>query len=222
MRIYRYFIVLLMFSVIIISLGAGGRTESQQLEMPENGGQEIAESEGVKPITSVPGSISDYEDYPVAVFAGGCFWGVESLFERMPGVLDAVSGYTGGDMEFPTYRYVLSGNTGHVEAVAVFYDPELTSYEELAKYFFEIHDPTQVGGQGPDIGEQYESVIFYNDDTEKQTAEQLIQILESLGYDIATRVEPRDYFYRAEGYHQDYYVRNGSQPYCHAYVKRFP
>lgn len=174
------------------------------------------------PITSVPGSLSDHEGAPVAVFAGGCFWGVEYLFETQPGVLDVVSGFTGGWMEFPTYRYVLTGKTGHVEAVAVWYDPNVTSYEKLAKYFLEIHDPTQVGGQGPDIGPQYESVLFYGNTHEKETAEQLLAILRGLGYDVATKIRPRGTFYKAEGYHQDYYERFGSLPYCHAYTKRFP
>lgn len=174
------------------------------------------------PITKVPGSVSPYEGSSVAVFAGGCFWGVEYLFERQDGVLDAVSGYTGGSMDFPTYRYVSLGRTGHVEAVAVFYDDQVTSYEQLARFFFEIHDPTQTGGQGPDIGSQYESVIFHGNEQERATAEELIAILRNQGYKVVTKVRPRENFYRAEGYHQDYYERIGTTPYCHAPVKRFP
>ncbi len=214
MHIYRNTVMVLIMIFTFGSLAASGDREATHAVLQER--------EEEHPITLVPGSISDYEGYPVAVFAGGCFWGVESMFERMPGVLDAVSGYTGGTMEFPTYRYVSMGQTGHVEAVAVFYDPEITDYETLARFFFEIHDPTQVGGQGPDIGPQYESVIFYATPEEQRIAESLIAILESLGYDVATRVEQRSPFYRAEGYHQDYYARNETQPYCHAYTRRFP
>jgi methionine-S-sulfoxide reductase len=166
---------------------------------------------------------SDYDEfYPSAVFAGGCFWGVEYMFESQPGVVDAVSGYTGGTLEFPTYGRVISGQTGHVEAVSVWYDPEVTSYRELAKYFFEIHDPTQTDGQGPDIGSQYLSKIFYENEQEREIANELIGILEAEGYDVATEVEERTTFYRAEGYHQNYYQEKGTAPYCHAYVKRFP
>ncbi|PKL20043.1 MAG: peptide-methionine (S)-S-oxide reductase [Spirochaetae bacterium HGW-Spirochaetae-4] len=206
MKFRIYLIAAVVAAFFVFSLVGAGQRESYTEEQP---------------ITNVPGSLSDFEGNPVAVFAGGCFWGVEYLFEQQPGVLDAVSGYTGGTMEFPTYRYVLTGKTGHVEAVAVWYDPKITNYRELAKFFFEIHDPTQTDGQGPDIGEQYLSVVFYGNDDEKAIAEELIMTLEDLGYDIATEVKPRDIFYRAEGYHQDYYETFGSTPYCHVYTKRF-
>ena len=156
-----------------------------------------------------------------AYFAGGCFWGVERLFEQKEGVVSAVSGYMGGKVDEPTYRQVCSGRTGHVEAVEVEYDPATVSYEELAKYFFEIHDPTQDNGQGPDIGSQYLSVAFYGSDEEKETAERLIDVLRDKGYDIATMVLPNATFWPAEDYHQDYYEKKGSRPYCHAYTKRF-
>jgi peptide methionine sulfoxide reductase msrA/msrB len=160
-------------------------------------------------------------DTALAHFAGGCFWGVEHLFAARPGVISAVSGYTGGSRENPTYEEVLSKTTGHLEAVEVEYDPSKVTYEELAKYFFEIHDPTQANGQGPDIGEQYLSAVFYGSDEEKATAEKLIGILEDKGYDVATRVLPAGEFWKAEDYHQDYYERKGHQPYCHAYKRRF-
>ncbi len=156
-----------------------------------------------------------------AIFAGGCFWGVEYLIEQQPGVIDAVSGYTGGHKENPTYREVCSHETGHIEAVKVTYDPQKTDYETLAKFFFEIHDPTQVDRQGPDIGEQYRSVVFYENEAQKEVAEKLITILKDKGYKVATRLEPASRFWAAEDYHQDYYVTKGSLPYCHAYTKRF-
>ena len=156
-----------------------------------------------------------------AVFAGGCFWGVEHLFEQVKGVYAATSGYTGGHQENPSYQDVLTHGTGHLEAVEVLYDPRLVSYEDLAKYFFEIHDPTQTNGQGPDIGNQYLSSIFYRNRHEFDTAVKLISILEEKGMKIATSLRPAAVFYPAEEYHQDYYALKGTQPYCHAWTKRF-
>ncbi len=156
-----------------------------------------------------------------AVFAGGCFWGVEHLFESVEGVYEATSGYTGGKVENPTYEDVLSKKSGHLEAVEILYNPKVVSYEELAKYFFEIHDPTQANGQGPDIGNQYLSAIFYQSRHEFDTAVKLINTLEDKGLKIATTLRPAAKFWDAEGYHQDYYERKGSQPYCHAWTKRF-
>jgi len=156
-----------------------------------------------------------------AYFAGGCFWGVEHLFEQKDGVVSASSGYMGGTVQEPSYQQVVSGGTGHLETVEVEYDPEKVTYEDLAKYFFEIHDPTQEGGQGPDIGPQYVSAVFYSTEDEKKTAERLIGILKEKGYDVVTDVRPAGEFWMAEGYHQDYYQQKGTQPYCHAYTKRF-
>jgi peptide methionine sulfoxide reductase msrA/msrB len=163
------------------------------------------------------------QETPVAeaVFAGGCFWGVEHLFEQKKGVYSAVSGYTGGTLADPTYQDVLTHTSGHLEAVKVYYNPLKVSYEELAKFFFEIHDPTQTDGQGPDIGNQYLSAVFYRSRSEFDTAVRLIEILEAKGLKIATTLRGAAIFYPAEEYHQDYYVRKGSQPYCHAWVKRF-
>ena len=156
-----------------------------------------------------------------AVFAGGCFWGVEHLMQRAPGVLSVESGYTGGRTEHPTYEQVCSHETGHAEAVRVVFDPSKTSYEALTKLFLEIHDPTQVDRQGPDIGDQYRSEIFYRTPEQKAVAERLLDTLRAKGYRIATRVTPAGTFWPAEAYHQDYYERKGTQPYCHGYTKRF-
>ena len=156
-----------------------------------------------------------------AWFAGGCFWGVEHYFEKAEGVAAAVSGYMGGHVKNPTYQQVCSGTTGHYETVQVSYDPALTSYEALARLFFEIHDPTQADGQGPDIGEQYRSVVFYSTPEEKATAEKLIGILKERGYKVVTEVKPASIFWAAEDYHQDYYAHKGKTPYCHFYTKRF-
>ena len=156
-----------------------------------------------------------------AVFAGGCFWGVEYYLQQMKGVIAAVSGYTGGTKDNPTYEEVCSGRTGHIEAVEVLYDPAGVDFEDLARAFFEIHDPTQVNRQGPDVGEQYKSAVFYADDEQKQIAEKLIDQLRAKGHKVATVLRPATTFYAAERYHQDYYFRKGSTPYCHRPVKRF-
>jgi peptide methionine sulfoxide reductase msrA/msrB len=160
-------------------------------------------------------------DIKKAYFAGGCFWGVEHLFQKKTGVKEAVSGYMGGTVDNPSYQQVCSKTTGHLETVEVSYDPEQVSFEDLARYFFEIHDPTQANGQGPDIGPQYLSAIFYNSEEEKQTAEKLIEILKGKGYQVVTKLIPADKFWKAEDYHQDYYDNKNQQPYCHFYQKRF-
>ncbi len=159
--------------------------------------------------------------YKKAYFAGGCFWGVEYHFEKLNGVISAISGYMGGDLDNPTYRDVCTKDTGHLEVVEVNYDPSIVSFKELTKLFFEIHDPTQVNGQGPDIGEQYLSAIFYNNESEKKEIEELINILEKKGYKIATKARKKEFFYEAEEYHQDYYQKHNKKPYCHSYTKRF-
>ncbi|MCF7800898.1 MAG: bifunctional methionine sulfoxide reductase B/A protein [Candidatus Marinimicrobia bacterium] len=156
-----------------------------------------------------------------AIFAGGCFWGMEYQFKQAPGVIDAVVGYTGGTKKNPTYQEVCNNTTGHAEAIEVTFNPEQTTYEALTKFFFEIHDPTQVNRQGPDIGEQYRSEIFYVDNAQKVTAEKLMGILEDKGYRVATKLTPASQFYPAEEYHQDYYAKTGGSPYCHIYTKRF-
>lgn len=156
-----------------------------------------------------------------AVFAGGCFWGVEERMKTLPGVVKATSGFTGGRKSHPTYKEVCTGKTGHAEAVEVIFDPTKTDYETLAMYFLEIHDPTQKNRQGPDIGTQYRSAIFYLDDAQKKTARKLLKILREKGYRVQTDVEPFKRFWQAEEYHQDYYERTGKTPYCHTWQKRF-
>lgn len=164
------------------------------------------------------------KDNPViakAYFAGGCFWGVEYYFENKEGVISAVSGYMGGKTKNPSYQEVCSGNTGHLEVVEVTYYKGKVGYEDLARLFFEIHDPTQANGQGPDIGQQYKSAIFYNSEEEKKIANKLIGILKEKGYNVITQVLPVTTFWKAEDYHQDYYEKHKKTPYCHTYTKRF-
>lgn len=156
-----------------------------------------------------------------AVFAGGCFWGVEHLMKDFPGVISVEPGYTGGTVEHPSYEEVCTGKTGHAEAVRVVFDPEQVSFQTLAKGFFEIHDPTQENGQGPDIGPQYRSEIFYTTPDQKQIAEQLVEELRQKGCPVVTRVTRAGVFWPAEEYHRRYYEKTGKQPYCHRRVKRF-
>jgi peptide methionine sulfoxide reductase msrA/msrB len=156
-----------------------------------------------------------------AIFSGGCFWGVQYYFRNVPGVISTTVGYTGGTTKNPTYKQVCTGQTGHAEAIEVVFDPNKTSYENLAKLFFEIHDFTQLNRQGPDVGMQYRSGIFYLNDEQKKTAEKLVQILIQKGYDVKTQIKPATEFWPAEQYHQKYYEKNGETPYCHIYKKIF-
>ncbi len=159
--------------------------------------------------------------YKTAIFAGGCFWGVEHYMQKQPGVISVESGYIGGHVAYPTYEQVKSQTTGHAEAVRITYDPQKTDYETLLRFFFEIHDPTQADGQGIDIGSQYRSEIFYQTEEEKLITEKVIGILRERGYDVVTKVTPASPFYEAEDYHQDYFEHHEGEPDCHFYTKRF-
>ncbi len=156
-----------------------------------------------------------------AYFAGGCFWGTEYFLEQAEGVIDARVGYMGGHVENPSYAQVCSGTTGHAEAVEVEYDPTKTDFETLARLFFEIHDPDQVNRQGPDIGPQYRSAVFYTDAAQKDITDKLIELLRAKGHKVATEVVKAGKFWPAENYHQDYYEGNGKKPYCHSYQEKF-
>ncbi len=158
-----------------------------------------------------------------AYFAAGCFWGVEYLFSKQNGVISAISGYMGGTMPNPNYRSICTGTTGHLEVVKVDYDSSKISFEKLTKLFFEMHDFTQENGQGPDIGSQYLSAIFYNDENEKNKSKEIISILENKGYKVVTKLIStlNTPFFEAEDYHQDYYDKTGKTPYCHSIRKVF-
>ncbi len=168
-----------------------------------------------------------------AVFAGGCFWCTEAVFERVEGVKDVFSGYTGGEELNPTYEEVGQGSTGHAEAVMLFYDPEVVSYETLLEIFFATHDPTQLNRQGPDVGKQYRSAVFYQNTEEKQQIEAYIKKLGKSGkynQKIVTQVDDFEVFYRAEEYHQNYYeihpesayVQQVTVPKVKKFLKEFP
>jgi peptide methionine sulfoxide reductase msrA/msrB len=156
-----------------------------------------------------------------AIFASGCFWGTQYHMQRAAGVISTRVGYTSGHVDNPTYKQVCTDKTGHAEAVEVVYDPSRITYEQLAKLFFETHDFTQLNRQGPDIGTQYRSVVFYLDEKQKEIAAELIGVLRGKGHDVKTTIEPAKTFWPGEEYHQDYYEKTGKTPYCHIYRKIF-
>lgn len=156
-----------------------------------------------------------------AYFASGCFWGTEYFFMKAEGVKETAVGFMGGHVECPSYEEVCLENTGHLETTEVRYNPVHISYENLVKLFFETHDFTQTDGQGPDIGPQYLSCIFYSSEEEKHTAQKYIDILTEKGYRVATMLKPASTFWMAEDYHQQYYQHKGVKPYCHVYKKLF-
>jgi peptide methionine sulfoxide reductase msrA/msrB len=160
-------------------------------------------------------------DTAEAIFAAGCFWGVEYFFQKLDGVLKTEVGYTGGQTENPSYRDICTGTTGHFEATRILYDPTKITYEKLAKFFFEIHDPVQANGQGLDKGHQYLSVAFYYDAAQKTTLQSLIAVLEAKGLAIATQLLPVSVFWPAESAHQNYYNKKQQIAACHQYTKRF-
>lgn len=152
-----------------------------------------------------------------AVFGAGCFWGVESSFRAVEGVVDVAVGYAGGNVAKPSYRQVCTGKTGHAEVVQVEYDPARVTFAQLVEVFWQIHDPTTLNRQGPDFGTQYRSVIFYSDEDEREAAEESKRRLDEsgqLGRPVVTQIVPAAEFYRAEEYHQRYYERMGIAPTC--------
>jgi len=157
-----------------------------------------------------------------ATFGGGCFWCIEGVFRELRGVTEVVSGYAGGEAPDPTYEQVCNGTTGHAEVCRIEYDPDRITFTELLEVFFTVHDPTTLNRQGADVGTQYRSIIFFHNDRQKAVVEKTIRQLDDAGAwpnPIVTLVEPAGKFYAAEDYHQDYYRRNGQQPYCVAVIR---
>ena len=195
-RLYAQF---LLFFLAVFLFGAG--TAETNIKESEDIGSEYAD---------IPGS-------ETAVFAGGCFWGVEAVFEHVDGVLDVVSGYAGGSRETAQYRTVGTGTTGHAESVRIIFDPTRISYEKLLDVFFTVaHDPTQLNYQGPDVGTQYRSAVFYVSPAQRSTAESVISDFEKrkvFNAPIVTEVAELDEFFPAESYHQDFMKRNPMHPY---------
>lgn len=164
----------------------------------------------------------DLSKLNIATFGGGCFWCVEAVFQLMQGVDTVVSGYSGGNIENPTYKQISTGTTGHAEVIQIYFNPEVVSYEELLEVFFNTHDPTTLNKQGNDVGTQYRSVIFYHSEKQKETAIAYKQQIEKSGVfssPVVTEITALQKFYVAEDYHQNYYNLNSNQSYC-AYVVR--
>ena len=158
----------------------------------------------------------------IAIFGAGCFWCIEAIFLQLPGVTEVISGYTGGTTPNPTYEQICTGKTGHAEVCKIVFNPEIISYKQLLKYFWESHDPTTLNRQGNDIGTQYRSAIFYTNETQKEIAKTYKEkLLQSNIYKnpIVTDIEPLDTFYVAEKYHQNYYRLNKEKPYCQFVIK---
>ncbi len=172
------------------------------------------------PVTLLPAAPAQAGNETL-ILASGCFWGTEYFLKRIDGVLSTTVGYTGGHVENPSYEQVCGKRTGHYEACLVEFDPKRTTAEEVLRTFFETHDPTQVNGQGPDLGPQYRSAVFYQNDEQRDLTQSLIGLLTAKGLEVATEVLPAQAFYSAEGYHQDYYDMKGGTPYCHGYRKLF-
>jgi peptide-methionine (S)-S-oxide reductase len=159
----------------------------------------------------------DAEQYPVATFAAGCFWGVEYNFRRIPGIVNAAVGFMGGNVDNPSYKDVCYTDTGHAEVVHLWYDPEKVSYKQLVRIFFIMHDPTTLNRQGPDVGDQYRSAIFYHTPEQKEIAEKVKQQLDASGKykrPIVTEITAAGPFWKAEDYHQQYIEKNPTRS-CH-------
>jgi len=174
-----------------------------------------------KQAAAKPEKSGDAKKMEKATFGGGCFWGVEAAFRQLNGVKETAVGYEGGNMDNPSYKDVCTDRTGHVEVVQVTFDPDEISYDELLKVFWDIHDPTQVNRQGPDVGTQYRSVIFYNSPEQKEAAEKSKKALDdskTLKRPVATAIEPAKTFWMAEDYHQQYLEKRGLSS-CHVSLK---
>nr|WP_321500306.1 bifunctional methionine sulfoxide reductase B/A protein [uncultured Dethiosulfovibrio sp.] len=172
-------------------------------------------------VNSISLDFLPYADLEKGTFAGGCFWGLQHLFRDLSGVVETTCGYSGGSVDYPTYEQVCSGRTGHLEAVEVWFNPEEIAYIDVVRYFMEIHDPTQIDGQGPDIGDQYRSAIFVADEDQEKLAKSVIDDLKSKKLSVVTEVRAEEFFWIAEVFHQHYYVKTGAVPYCHRRVSRF-
>lgn len=184
-------------------------------------GEQFTEKNTRHCVNSISMNFIPKDKIETATFSGGCFWGVEYYFKKAKGVIFTEVGYTGGKIQNPTYIEISTSKTGHAECVKITYNPSIISFEELVKLFFEIHDFTQVNRQGPDIGNQYRSEIFYTTNEQKKTANDLIKLLEEKNYKVATKITKAEKFWKAEKYHQNYFGKQDETPTCHSYKKIF-
>lgn len=188
------------------------------------GGAELGQKQAAPPPQAAPAAaqpVARSGQIELGYFAGGCFWGVEHFLEAMPGVIAVESGYMGGAKDKPSYEEVSAGDSGHAETVRVSFDPKAITYEAVARRFFEIHDPTEVDRQGPDIGTQYRSAVYVTSPAQREAVDGLVKRLKDNGYAVATTVHDAGQFWLAEDYHQNYYARTKKTPYCHTPVPRF-
>lgn len=191
-----------LLSILLIGISLASCAQTSQTDL-NNSEHNSSTSEMNQPLDSLQ----------TAYFASGCFWCVEAVFESVKGVQEAVSGYSGGASQNPTYEEICTGTSGHAESVKVYYDSSVVSYETLVDVFFNSHDPSTLNRQGPDAGTQYRSAIFYVTDTEKNSAEKAIKALRKEGTKVTTEVSKLDVFWDAEDYHQDYEKNHPNQPY---------
>lgn len=201
MRTVAILAAVLLFAVLAIGLSFADN---------ETAGSDKKEMQDAQQMSATDKETAEMTEY--ATFGGGCFWGVEAAFQKIDGVSKTEVGYSGGNTDHPTYRQVCTGRTGHAEVVRVTYDPSVCTYQQLLDVFWSVHDPTQVNRQGPDIGEQYRSVIFYHSPEQKKIAEESIRLLTDIGRyprKIATKVESAPDFWIAEDYHQQYLEKRG-------------
>ena len=179
-----------------------------------------AASTGLTQSMNTPNSPTTANKTALATFGGGCFWCIEAVYDLVPGVVSVTSGYAGGTTDNPTYKEVCSGKTGYAEVAQIEYDPHKVSYEKLLETFWEAHDPTTLNRQGNDVGTQYRSVIFYQNEAQRLTAEKSkAEAQEHFAKPIVTEILPLTRFYKAEGYHQDYYRNNPNAPYCQFVIR---
>ena len=208
--------IILISLVSFIFLACGQTDRNLGSSSTEGKATTVASKNGLNPRIADYIKGKNYEQYQVATFAGGCFWCTEAAFERIEGVVDVISGYSGGKSEHPTYKEIGTGRSGHAEAIQIYFDPNVISYKTLLDIFFVAHDPSQLNRQGPDHGTQYRSAVFYHNDEQKQETETAIQKGNDSGKfegPIVTQVTNYEEFWVAEAYHQDYYPNNPQNPY---------
>ncbi|MEM1321914.1 MAG: peptide-methionine (S)-S-oxide reductase MsrA [Bacteroidota bacterium] len=201
--------LMLLLTVLISAAVACGPSQGQ-------GPLQVSQKDGKNPRIADYIQGKGYEQYAVATFAGGCFWCTEAAFERIEGVVDVISGYSGGESEHPTYQQIGTGSTGHAEAIQIYYDSEVISFQQLLEILVVAHDPTQLNRQGPDVGTQYRSAVFYHSPEQKEQTETYFEKLNTAGKfpkPIVTQVASYEEFWVAEAYHQDYYEHHPENPY---------
>jgi methionine-S-sulfoxide reductase len=209
-----FFIILQLISILALRLSACGEISSRNKQMEH---QSKFNAEAIEPIQT--GNLSQYD---TITLGGGCFWCVEAVYQMLDGVIKVESGYSGGTVKNPSYREVCTGATGHAEVAQITFDTSKTSIDEILKVFFTVHDPTTLNKQGPDVGTQYRSVIFYRNEHQRNIAKSIIEDLDKnqvYAEPIVTQLNPFTRFYKAEDYHQDYYNQNKEAPYCRMVIQ---